>query len=611
MSWFERLIDPFPTDRTPPPQTLWAFLRWSLRGTERAMAWVLALALVLGFSEAVGAVLIGWVVDQAAVLQPSEMLSEHGLELGLILVFFLAVRPALMIVSSGLVSRGMVPALPQLGIWRLHRHTLGQSLEFFENDFAGRISQKQMQSAVAINDVVVEFLNSISFGAASLIGAMVVLAGADARLAAALALWFAAYLVWIVWHLPRLRVLAAARAEARAAVSGQLVDSITNITTVKLFAHAEREEEAAHDSLSRYRVASLAFGRQAWVFRSGLSILAGILPAGLIALGIWLWAIGDAGPGTIAMAAMLSTRLSQMSGWISFTAMGIFANLGVAEDGMRTLSPAHGIVDAPDAVRPLQSAGALRFEAVHFRYGRPGGGGLHGLSLDIEPGERVALVGRSGAGKSTVIRLLARLHDVEEGRILLDGVDLRELAQNDLRRQIAVVTQETAMFNRSALDNILYGQPDAGREAAIAAAKAAEAHDFITGLRDYRGRESYDAYLGERGVKLSGGQRQRIALARAILKDAPILVLDEATSALDSEAEAAIQRALGRLMEGKTVLAIAHRLSTIRRMDRIVVLDAGRIAEEGAHDALLAEDGLYAQFWQRQAGEQISLDAAE
>jgi ATP-binding cassette subfamily B protein len=331
----------------------------------------------------------------------------------------------------------------------------------------------------------------------------------------------------------------------------------------------------------------------------------------MIGIALWLWHAGEAGPGTIAMAGLLSTRLAQMSGWLSFTAMGIFADIGTIEDGIQTLAAPHGLTDRPGAVDPGRVAGAIRFEDVGFKYGRDGKGGLDGFSLTIRPGEKVALVGRSGAGKSTAVMLLLRLHDVEAGRITLDGTDIRDLTQDGLRKQIALVTQEAAMFNRSAMDNILYGRPDAGEAAAVAAAREASADRFVAELRDFKGRTGYAAHLGERGVKLSGGQRQRIALARAILKDAPVLALDEATSALDSETEAAVQGALGRLMEGKTVIAIAHRLSTIARMDRIVVLDAGRIVEEGSHQELLDAGGLYARLWARQSGGFIAAEAAE
>lgn len=610
-SWFADLINPFPPDRTAPPQRFWPFLRWALRGSDKAIWLLLVVSLLTGLAEAVGALLTGWAVDATAGGDPASFLAEHWLPFVAIIAFFLVIRPILMIVSSGLTSITLTPGLFPLAIWRLHRHTLGQSLRFFEDDFAGRISQKQTQTSTALVEAVTEFVNSITFGAAAVLGAIAVLGGADWRLMVALLIWFAVYAAWVAHRLPKIRARAAARAEARASLSGQLVDTLSNMPTVKLFAHSDREEAAAHASIGRYRQAALSFGHEVWLFRTGLSILGGILPAGLIGGAIWLWVGGQGSPGVIAIAAMLSTRLSQMSGWLSFTAMHIFSNVGVIEDGIRTLTPSHHMRDAPDAEQPHRVAGAIDFENVHFIYGREDGGGLHGVSLSIAPGERIGLVGRSGAGKSTLIRLLARLDDVEKGRILLDGQDIRDLTQEGLRREISVVTQDTAMFNRSALDNILYGQPDAGREAAILAARKARADDFIRDLQDSKGRKGYAAHLGERGVKLSGGQRQRIALARAVLKDAPILVLDEATSALDSEVEAEIQETLDEFMEGRTVLAVAHRLSTIRAMDRILVMDEGKIVEAGTHDELLAKGGIYARLWEHQSGGMIGLEAAE
>ena len=368
------------------------------------------------------------------------------------------------------------------------------------------------------------------------------------------------------------------------------------------------EDQAALRALEGYRGATIDFGATSTVFRFWLMALAGALPVVLIGGALWLWTKGAASAGDIATAGLLSTRLAQMSGWVSMTAMGIFANIGEIEDGMRTLSPPHAIVDAEGAAAPARARGAVDFEDVRFGYGRPTAA-LDGFTLHVRPGERVALVGRSGAGKTTAVSLLLRLYEVEGGRIMLDGADIRELTQDALRAQIGTVRQETAMFNRSALENIRYGKPDATVEEVHEAARRAEAHEFILGLRDWKGRAGYDAHLGERGVKLSGGQRQRIALARVILKNAPVLVLDEATSALDSEVEAAIQDTLDTVMEGKTVIAIAHRLSTIARMDRIVVLDDGRIVEEGSHAALLARDGLYARFWHRQSGGFINLAA--
>ncbi len=599
---FERLIDPFAEPKGPPPQRLGAFMRWMMRGTGWAVGGLFTATVLLGIAEALVALAVGWVVDRAAVVDAGTFWAEDWPMLALIAGFFLVVRPGLMALTSGFVSRSLNPGMPSLGMWRLHGHTLGQSMSFFEDDFAGRLAQKETQTAIAMNDVMAETLNSVAYGIAALVAALAVLGAADWRFVVLLGLWTVLYLRLVTRYLPRIRAAAKTRADARSAVSGQLVDSLSHMTTVKLFAHAGREREAARQSLSRYRAAGIAFGRIAWTFRAKLAVLASALPVLMIGAALWLWTIEAAGPGVIAMAAMISTRLAHMSGWISFTAMGIFTNIGVVEDGMRTLSPGHTITDAPEAQDPPPARGALAFEGVRFQYGRAGGGGLESFDLRIEPGERVGLVGPSGAGKSTALKLLLRLHDVEDGRVTLDGRDIRRLTQDGLRRQIATVTQEPAMFNRSALANILYGRPEAGRTAAIEAAKRASAHEFIQSLADRRGRTGYDAHLGEDGVKLSGGQRQRIALARAILKDAPVLVLDEATSALDSEVEAEIQTALARLMEGKTVIAIAHRLSTIQSMDRIVVMDRGRIVEEGPHEALLARGGLYARLWARQSG---------
>jgi ATP-binding cassette subfamily B protein len=414
--------------------------------------------------------------------------------------------------------------------------------------------------------------------------------------------------VLIRHYMPKIRSRSKARAAARAVVTGQVVDTITNIATVKLFSHGLHEDQAALRALQGYRGATLHFGAASTAFRFWLMALAGTLPVMLIGGSLYLWTLGQASAGDIATAALISTRLAQMSGWVSMTAMGIFANVGEIEDGMRTLSPPHAIIDAEDATAPARTYGAVDFQDIRFGYGRPTAA-LDGFALHVRPGERVALVGRSGAGKTTAVSLLLRLYEVEGGRILLDGHDIRDLTQDALRAQIGMVRQETAMFNRSAFENIRYGKPDATEAEVHEAARRAEAHDFILTLRDFRGRTGYAAHLGERGVKLSGGQRQRIALARVILKNAPVLVLDEATSALDSEVEAAIQDTLDTVMEGKTVIAIAHRLSTIARMDRIVVLDAGRIVEEGTHARLLTLGGLYARFWNRQSGGFINLAA--
>ncbi len=608
---FSGLIRPYAAADGPPPQTFGAFIRWALRGAWPAIWLGTFLGALVGVLESVGSVLIGWVIDEAVASNRATYFADNfWLILGAAL-FFVALRPASMALSAAVNAITLGPnVFPQV-VTRLNRHTLGQSLRFFDDDFAGRLAQKHVQAGSSITEIILESTNSIAFCIATVVGATLVLAQVDWTLALILALWLVGYCLLIRWYLPRIRQRSAARAAARAALTGQVVDTLSNMATVKLFAHVGREEAATGRAIDNFRDRALDFGIMSAGFRAVLMTIAGILPVALIGGALWLWQIGTASAGDIAIAGILSTRIAQMSGWFSFTLMAIFSHIGEAEDGMRTLSPPHEITDKPDAVTLDRATGAVRFDNVTYRYGKEQGGGLNGFDLSIAAGEKVALVGRSGAGKTTVLSLLLRLYDVEDGAIRLDGHDVRDLKQDDLRRQIAMVRQETSMFNRPAAENIFYGRPEADWDEMIAAAREAEAHEFIEDLRDMRGREGYQAHLGERGVKLSGGQRQRIALARAILKDAPILALDEATSALDSEVEAAIQESLDHLMEGRTVIAIAHRLSTIARMDRIVVMEAGRIAEQGTHNALLAQGGLYASFWNRQSGGFIGLEAAE
>ena len=593
----------------PPPRRLGAFLGWCLSGAWPMLGLAAAASAVAGTAEVLTALLLGRVIDTALAAGPGQVFSQHWPLLLGFAGFFLVARPLLFGLSAATNALVVQPNVMPLVLSRLHRWTMGQAVTFFDDDFAGRIAQKQMQTARAVTDVTSETINVVAFALASLVGSAFLLTTIDWRAAVALVLWLAGYLGLIRWFLPRVRLRSAKRAGARAMVSGQVVDTITNIKTVKLFAHAAHEDRAALGAMERFRQTALAFGRLASGFRFALMTVAGVLPVVLVGGTLWLWSQGQASPGDIAAAGAISIRIAQMTGWVSFALMGLYANVGEVEDGMRTLSVPHALPDSPGAVDLPRGPGAIVFEDVSFAYGRRTGG-VEGIELTVKPGEKLGIVGASGAGKSTLVALLLRLYDCEKGAVRVDGRDVRDVTQKSLRRQIAMVTQETAMFNRSARDNILYGRPEASEAEIIEAARRAEAHDFILGLRDHLGREGYEAHLGERGVKLSGGQRQRIALARAFLKDAPILVLDEATSALDSEVEAAIQAALHRVMEGKTVLAIAHRLSTLSEMDRIVVLDRGRIVEQGTHEQLIERDGLYARYWRRQSGGFLKADEA-
>ena len=595
------LIDAFQHADGPPPRTLYAFFLWCLRGSMPVLGVAAVLSALAGTLEVVSALILGRVIDGALASGAEAFFGENALMLIGAAAFFMLARPIAFGASAAANAIVVQPNLNPLVLSRLHRWTMGQSVRFFDDDFAGRIAQKQMQSARGVTEITAEFINVVCFALASLVGSVLLLVAIDARVAVLLAVWLVGYLVLIGWFMPRVRVRSAARAGSRAMVSGQIVDTITNIKTVKLFAHADHEDRAALGAMQTYRERAAEFGWLASGFRLALMTAAGVLPVLLVGATLWLWSRGSASPGDIAASGAISIRISQMTGWVSFTLMQMYANLGEVEDGMNTLTPPHALTDAPDA-QPLRvGEGRIAFEEVSFAYGRETGG-IRGVDLVVEPGQRVGVVGASGAGKSTLVSLLLRLYDAEGGRVAIDGQDVAHVTQESLRRAIALVTQETAMFNRSARDNILYGRPDATEAEMVEAARRAEAHEFILELQDFRGRRGYDAHLGERGVKLSGGQRQRVALARAILKDAPILVLDEATSALDSEVEASIQAALDRVMEGKTVLAIAHRLSTLTAMDRIVVLDAGRIVEDGTHEALLARGSLYARYWERQSG---------
>jgi len=604
------LINPFMPAEGPPPRTLGAFLRWALSGAWPGIGIATAISAIAGATEVLSALIMGLVIDAAVSGETQTFFADNWHMLLLFAGFFMLVRPFAFGLGSASNFLTVAPNVDPLVLSRLNRWTMGQDIGFFDNDFAGRIAQKQIQTARALTEVVSETINTVAFALSTLIGSATLVGLIDWRLGLILFSWAVFYLAVIRLFMPHIRSRSGARAGARAMVTGQVVDTITNIRTVKLFAHSRHEDRNALEAMKTFREKVLSYGRVSATFRVTLMLIAGILPVVLVGGTLWLWSVGEASTGAIVAAGTVSIRLAQMTGWVSFTLMGIYANVGEVEDGIRTLTVAHVLTDSDTASDLPPVRGEIVFDDVDFAYGRESGGVEH-LNLTVKPGERIGIVGASGAGKTTLVALLLRLYDTEKGAIRIDGVDLRTVTQESLRRQIGMVTQDTAMFNRSARDNIRYGRPDADESALIAAASAAEAHEFIQGLRDAAGRKGYDAHLGERGVRLSGGQRQRIALARAFLKDAPILVLDEATSALDSEVEAQIQKALERIMAGKTVLAIAHRLSTIARMDRIIVLDEGHIVEEGTHEELLDLNGRYARFWSRQSGGFLGVDEDE
>ena len=609
MNLVARLIRPFDPAEGPPPQAILPFMRWALRGAERAILLAFAVTFVTGISELVAARFTGWVIDQTAIVEQGAFWETFWPVVVVGVAFFLVIRPLIFVMDAGVTSILLGPNLYPMVLARLNQHTLGHSMQFFENDFAGRLSQKALQTARALTDLVIEVSDVVVYSVAMFIGAFILMLMIDARLLLVFVVWAVFYAAALRYFIPRVQKRSKARAGARTQVTGQVVDIYSNIAAVKLFARDADEDSATRAALDAYRDRSLEFGTLSAVFRMVLMTLGGVLPLFAILGALWLWSAGSATAGDIAMTAMITTRLSMLTNRLGRVAMSIFTNIGEVEDGIGTLTPEHGITDRPNA-QSIVPQGAIRFDAVSFGYGRATQA-LTDFDLTIREGERVALVGASGAGKSTVVSLLLRLYDVEKGRITLGGTDIRDVTQIALRTDISVVRQETSMFNRSAMENIRYGRPEASEEEVFEAARRASAHSFILGLTDHRGRTGYAAHLGERGVKLSGGQRQRIALARAILKDAPILVLDEATSALDSEVEAEIQSALEQVMQGKTVLAIAHRLSTIASMDRIVVMDDGGIVEVGTHDALLAKGGLYARYWDRQSGGFIGTEAAE
>ncbi|TDE37024.1 ABC transporter ATP-binding protein [Antarcticimicrobium sediminis] len=609
--FFENLVDPYCayTQEDRPPTRLWPFLRAYARPFRRVFIWAGLLSVAVAAIEVWLIYYMGRVVDILGGT-PAQVWADHGLELLLVVGFILFLRPLIQLLDVLFLNNAILPNFGTMIRWRAHKHVLRQSVGWFENDFAGRIANRIMQTPPAAGEVVFQVFDAISFSIAYFIGAGVLLITADARLLVPLLGWLVLYGVLIGWTVRRVGPASKAASDARSAITGRVVDSYSNIHSVKMFAHDDRELNYAKDAIEESRRTFQAEMRIFTIMDATLVMLNGLLIVGVVGWAIWLWMQGQASVGVVAATTALTLRLNAMTGWIMWALTTFFRQLGVVAEGMETIAQPLDLVDAPDARELVLTKGEIELRGVSHHYGR-GAGGLDSLDLTIRPGEKVGLIGRSGAGKSSLVKLLLRFYDVESGQILIDGQDISKLTQDSLRSQIGMVQQDSALMHRSVRDNLLYGRPEASEDEMIAAAKQAEAHEFILDLADPQGRRGYDAHVGERGVKLSGGQRQRVTLARVILKDAPILLLDEATSALDSEVEAAIQKTLYGMMQGKTVIAIAHRLSTIAEMDRILVMDRGRIVEQGSHADLLAKGGLYARFWARQSGGFLNPEAVE
>ena len=607
--FFESRIDPFPaTEPEAPPKTLLGFVAHYTRPVWPWLITLSVLTAILSVFEVVFLGFLGTLVDWLAAADRETLFEEHGAGLMAMAAFILIGFPLLVLFNSLITHQTIFGNFPMLARWLTHRYILGQSMSFFQDEFAGRVSQKVMQTALAVRETVMKVLDIFVYVAVYFVGALVLVGGAEPFLMIPLVLWLAGYIWLLVHFIPRLRDISMKQADARAEMTGRVVDSYTNIQTIKLFAHARREEGYAREAMSGFMgTVHKQMRLVTWLYTL-LQTLNAVLLVAVTGATIVAWQMGLVGLGVLAVAVAIVMRIRAMSDWILWETAGLFEAIGTIQDGINTIAQPQAITDRPGA-KPLEvTQGAIRFENITFHYGKEEGV-IEGLNLDIAPGEKVGLVGRSGVGKSTLVNLLLRFYDLEGGRITIDGQDIAHVTQDSLRRQIGMVTQDTSLLHRSIRDNIAYGTHGDDEAAVFEAARRAQAHEFIPNLSDPDGRTGYEAKVGERGVKLSGGQRQRIAIARILLKNAPILVLDEATSALDSEVEAAIQDQLYQLMEGKTVIAIAHRLSTIAMLDRLVVMEGGRIIEQGSHDALLAQDGVYARLWKRQSGGFLNVDA--
>jgi len=596
LRWFESRLAPFPADPpTQPPASLYAFCRHFTRGTE---PWLLLMAASTGLvalAEVALYAYVGDLVDRMTALGVGGFLAQEGPRLAWMAALVLVGLPALVLLNSLVQHQTLLGNFPMRIRWNVHRYLLRQSMGYFQDEFAGRIATKLMQTSLAVRETVVKLLDIGNYVLVYFGGTLVVAASADWRLMLPFAGWLLGYALLMRWFVPRMGRVSQEQADARSTMTGRIVDSYTNIATVKLFSHSRREQAYAREAMDGfldtvYRQMRLATRTYSLLYALNMALLASVA-----ALGIWLWQQGHASTGAVAVAAALALRMLGLSHWIMWELSALFENIGTVHDGIHSISLPPTVDDAPGAPALQAVRGEIRFDNVAFHYGK-GSGVIEHLDLHIAPGEKIGVVGRSGAGKSTLVNLLLRFHDVEAGRITVDGIDVASVQQDSLRAQIGVVTQDTSLLHRSVRDNILYGRPDAGEDEMLEAARQANADGFIDELVDSHGHRGYDAQVGERGVKLSGGQRQRIAIARVLLKNAPILVLDEATSALDSEVEAVIQENLYRLMHGKTVIAIAHRLSTIPAMDRRVLIRPRRIVQQLPPEQLLARASLYPQL---------------
>ncbi|MGF1820107.1 ABC transporter ATP-binding protein [Vibrio alginolyticus] len=599
---FEGFTEPFPKSKPDqPPSGMFAFLRYYTRGYEKPLIIMSLMATIVAVVEVMLFGAMGQLVDWLSTSNPETFLQDNKSDLIFYGALLLVVMPILVILYSLLVHQTLLGNYPMSIRWLAHRYLLNQSLNFYQDDFAGRVATKVMQTSLAVRETVMKAMDVFVYVTVYFTSMIIMLATADWRLMIPMIVWLLAYIAIQIYFVPKLKDVASAQADARSTMTGRIVDSYTNIQTVKLFSHSQRETQYAEQGMKGFLNTVYRQMRLVTGFDVAVEISNYILVFSVAALSIYLWLDSAISVGAIAIAVSLALRVNGMSMWIMWEVGALFENMGTVVDGMKTLSKPIDIKDKPGAKDLVVTEGGIHFDNVSFHYGENKGVISH-LDLNIKPGEKVGLVGRSGAGKSTLVNLLLRFHDVEDGSIKIDGQNISEVTQDSLRSKIGMVTQDTSLLHRSIRDNILYGNPDATEEDLLKATKQAHAHEFIETLTDPFGNVGYDAQVGERGVKLSGGQRQRIAISRVLLKDAPLLVLDEATSALDSEVEAAIQESLNELMQGKTVIAIAHRLSTIAQMDRLIVLDKGSIVEQGSHQELIANNGIYAQLWAHQTG---------